>query len=136
MTVHIPDMAIGIRERRDNNLLFDILFSTLLLFLAEVRVIFCKYTVYLFCFAFFCILMFSLIFMKLKSHDCIPDCLCKSSLSEHSLKNYFQNPMSNNNPCTCVFVGIVPKFLHALSRILLIFIHMQMRRFSYRSMTL
>ena len=60
MTVHIPDMAIGIRERRDNNLLFDILFSTLLLFLAEVRVIFCKYTVYLFCFAFFCSNIFSI----------------------------------------------------------------------------
>ena len=50
--------------------------------------------------------------MKLKSHDCIPDYLCKSSLSEHSLENYFQTPMSNDNPGTCVFVGIVPQFLH------------------------
>ena len=80
--------------------------------------------------------MFSLIFMKLKSHDCIPDYLCKISLSEHSLEKYFQNPMSNNNPGTCVFVGIVPHFLLDLSRVLLIFIHMQMRRFFYRYLTL
>ena len=105
----------------------------MLLFLADVQVIFVSK---LFSFsAFFCILMFSLIFMKLKSHDCIPYYLCKSSLSEHSLENSFQNPMSNNNPGTCVFVGIVPQLLHNLSRILLIFIHMQMRRFSYRSIT-
>ena len=54
--------------------------------------------------------MFSLIFMKLKSHDCITDYLCKISLSEYSLENYFQNLMSNNNPGACVFVGIVPQF--------------------------
>ena len=89
------------------------LFSTLMLFLAEVQVIFVS-ILFSFFPPFFCILMFSLIFMKLKSHDCISDYLCKSSLSEHSLENYFQNPMSNNNPGTCVFVGIVPQFLHDL----------------------
>ena len=87
MTVHIPDTAIRITERKDDNLKFDTLFSSLLLFLAEVQVIFVNI---LFSFsAFFCILLFSLIFMKLKSRDCIPDYLCKSSLSEHSLENYF-----------------------------------------------
>ena len=60
--------------------------------------------------------MFSLIFMKLKSHDCIPDYLSKRSLAEHSLEkeNFFEKKkkqtMSNNNPGTCVCVGIAPQF--------------------------
>ena len=55
--------------------------------------------------------MFS-IFMKLKSHDCIPDYLGKRSLAEHSLENFFEKKktMSNNNPGTCVCVGIAPQF--------------------------
>ena len=75
--------------------------------------------------------------MKLKSHDCIPDYLGKRSLAEHSLEHFFEKKaMSNNNPGTCVCVGIAPQFFfHDLSRICLIFINMQMARFSYRSIT-
>ena len=85
--------------------------------------------------SFFFILMFSLIFMKLKSHDCIPDYSDKRSFTEHSLEDFFENTMSNNNPGTCVCVDIAPQFFHDLYRILLIFINMQIRRF-YRSKTL
>ena len=45
--------------------------------------------------------------MKLKLYDCIPDYLGKMSLAEHSLEHFFENTMSNNNPGTCVCVGIV-----------------------------
>ena len=82
--------------------------------------------------------MFSLIFMKLKSHDCIPDYFGKRSLAEHSLEHFFEKkkPMSNNNPGTCVCVGIAPQFF---SMIYLIFVYyssnMQIARFSYRSIT-
>ena len=55
--------------------------------------------------------------------------------AEHSLEHFFQNTMSNNNPGTCVCVGIAPQFICDLYRILLIFINMQIRRFFYRSMT-
>ena len=55
---------------------------------------------------FFFILMFSLIFMKLKSHDCIPDYLDKRSLAEHSLEHFFENTVSNNNPGACVCVDL------------------------------
>ena len=79
--------------------------------------------------------MFSLIFMKLKSHDCIPDYLGKRSSAEHSLEHFFENTMFYNNPRTRVCVGIAPHFFQDLSRILLIYINMQMRRFYYRSMT-
>ena len=68
--------------------------------------------------------MFSLIFMKLKSHDCIPDYFGKRSLAEHSLEHFFEKKnMSNNNPGTCVCVGIAPQFFfHDLSHICLLFI--------------
>ena len=81
--------------------------------------------------------MLSLIFIKLKSHDCtcIPDYLGKRALAEHSLEHFFEKTMSNNNPGTCICVGIAPGFIHDLSRICQIFINMQMARFPYRSMT-
>ena len=71
--------------------------------------------------------MFSLIFMKLKSHNCIPDYLGKRSSAEHSLGHFLENTMSYNNPGTHVCVGIAPQFFQDLSRILLIYINMQMR---------
>ena len=61
--------------------------------------------------------MFSLIFMKLKSHDCIPDYLGKRSSAEHSLGHFFENTMSYNNPGTrlcryspSIFPGFISYF--------------------------
>ena len=54
---------------------------------------FCLFFVFFFFFfflSFFFILKFSLIFMKLKSHDFIPDYLGKKSLAEHSLELFFE----------------------------------------------
>ena len=50
----------------------------------------------------------------------------KMSLAEHSLEHFFKKKtMSNNNPGTCVCVGIARQFFfHDLSRICLIFINM------------
>ena len=59
--------------------------------------------------------MFSIILMKLKSHDCIPDYLGKRSLAEHSLEHFFEKKaMSNNNPGTCVCVVIAPQFFFSI----------------------
>ena len=68
--------------------------------------LFCFFFFFFFFFflSFFFILKFSLIFMKLKSHDFIPDYLGKKSLAEHSLEHFFEKKLCLTTTQVHVFV--------------------------------